>query len=417
MLSATIEWANQFRNGLPYGSAQICDYYEMIKRFSVAGLFAGIGGVEKGLQAGGGEAVILCENWEPARRVLAARFPEVPLAGDVRNLRSLPDVDVLTAGFPCTDLSLAGRMKGISGPASGLVSEVFRLVRQQRPPVVILENVKNMLTLDGGSAMRCLVDELEDTGYAWAYRLVDSRFTGVPQRRQRVIFVASLTVDPQTVIFADEAGEPGPEWYTDAAFGFYWTEGRRGLGWAQDAVPTLKGGSSIGIPSPPAIWNHTAELGRRVVLPSVEDCEQMQGFPIGWTSPADREGERTGRWKLTGNAVTVGVSTWIGSRLANPGDPVLNGRPLKAGSRWPTAAHGAKGKVWAMDVSMWPTRQPYRHLHDLVCMETAKPLSARASAGFLSRALAGDVRFVDGFLDDIAEHRAFMAAEAAQNAA
>jgi DNA (cytosine-5)-methyltransferase 1 len=380
------------------------------ERFSVAGLFAGIGGIETGLHRHGGESELLCEYWEPAQRVLAAQFPHVPLVGDVRELRSLPKVDLVTAGFPCTDLSQAGRMDGITGPASGLVTEVFRLIRRPRVPTLLLENVRNMLVLDGGTAMRYLIDELEDLGYRWAYRLVDSRFSGVPQRRQRVMFLASRTIDPRAVLFADDEGQPGDDWYASVSSGFYWTEGLRGVGWARDAVPTLKGGSTLGIPSQPAIWNPSAEIGRRIVLPAIEEAEQMQGFPSGWTSAADAGSTRKGpRWKLVGNAVTVGASSWVGRRLLDPGEPILDGRPVHRGDRWPTAAFGANGKVWAVDVSMWPTREPYRHLHDLVDLDRARPLSARGAAGFLSRAQRGSLRFVDGFLDDVADHAAHMA--------
>ncbi len=377
--------------------------------FSVAGLFAGIGGIEVGLQRNGGRAEVLCENWEPANAVLSARFPEVPLVGDVRSLRSLPAVDLVSAGFPCTDLSQAGRTSGIKGHASGLVGEVFRLLRKPRAPMLLLENVRNMLVLDGGHAMRYLVDELEELGYRWAYRLVDSRFTGVPQRRQRVIFLAARDVDPRGILFADDAGEPGEGHFASDACGFYWTEGLRGVGWAQDAVPTLKGGSTIGIPSPPAIWNPDAPLGRRLVVPSIDEAEQMQGFATSWTEPAAGVSTRVGtRWKLVGNAVTVGVSEWIGRRVRSPGEPVLEGGAMQEGDRWPTAAFGAKGKVWCVDVSMWPTREPYVHLSELVDLAGARPLSERGAAGFVSRARRGNLRFADGFLDDVDEHVGFM---------
>jgi DNA (cytosine-5)-methyltransferase 1 len=381
--------------------------------FTVAGLFAGIGGIERGLEAAGGRAELLCENWEPATAVLAERFPEVPLVGDVRDLRSLPPVDVVAAGFPCTDLSQAGRTKGIQGDASGLVGEVFRLLRRRDVPILVLENVRNMLVLDRGEAMRYLVAELEDLGYRWAYRLVDSRFTGVPQRRQRVIFVASKEIDPRGVLFADDAGEPRPDRYDDDCFGFYWTEGLRGLGWAKDAVPTLKGGSTIGIPSPPGVWARHNETGRRLVLPSIEDAEELQGFPRGWTESAGGVGNRRGpRWKLVGNAVTVGVSTWIGRRLVAPGEPILEGAAVQAGDPWPLAAFGAAGKAWGVDVSLWPTLEPYRHLRDVVDVTCAAPVSARGAAGFLSRAERGSLRFADGFLDDVADHVRFLDKEA-----
>lgn len=377
--------------------------------FTVAGLFAGIGGIELGLQRNGGRAELLCEYWDPAHTVLARQFPDVPLVGDVRELRGLPKVDLVAAGFPCTDLSQAGRTRGIRGEQSGLVGEVFRLLRKPRAPMILLENVRNMLVLDGGRAMRFLVDELEGLGYRWAYRLVDSRFTGVPQRRQRVIFLAARDVDPRAVLFTDDAGPPADSHYDDDVFGFYWTEGLRGLGWARDAVPTLKGGSTIGIPSPPAIWNRNGDRGAALVTPGIEEAEQLQGFPRGWTAPADSVSNRKGtRWKLVGNAVTVGVSEWLGRRILDPGEPILEGAAMQDGDRWPTAAFGASGKVWAVDVSMWPTREPYRHLIDIVDLDAASPLSARGAAGFLSRAERGSLRFMEGFLEDVAEHVAFM---------
>jgi DNA (cytosine-5)-methyltransferase 1 len=373
--------------------------------WSVAGLFAGIGGIELGLQRAGMHAELLCEWWDPAQAVLRHRFPGVPVESDVRQLKRLPRVDLVTAGFPCTDLSQAGRTQGISGEASGLVGEVFRLLSDHRTPWVMFENVRNMLVLDRGNAMRFLVEQLESMGYRWAYRLVDSRFTGVPQRRQRVIMLASLTGDPRSVLFADDAGERPESDLQEDAFGFYWTEGLRGLGWAKDAVPTLKGGSTIGIPSPPAIWNPNGEHGRRLVTPAVHEAERMQGFDRDWTLSANEVSPRKGtRWKLVGNAVTVGVSEWVGSRLIAPGPIAADMRELPAGAAWPTAACGASGKRWAVDVSMWPMANPYRHLSDVVDLDSATPLSIKGAAGFYERAMRGTLRFKPGFLDDVVAH-------------
>ncbi len=303
-------------------------------------------------------------------------------------------------------------MSGIQGKASGLVAEVFRLLKRSRTPILVLENVRNMLVLDGGQAMQFLVTELEALGYRWAYRLVDSRFTGVAQRRQRVILVAAKDIDPRAVLFSDDAGEPGPDRYIEDCFGFYWTEGLRGLGWAQDAVPTLKGGSTIGIPSPPALWVRDNPLGSRLVVPTIEEAEQLQGFLRGWTKAAETVSNRAGtRWKLVGNAVTVGVAKWLGQRLRDPGEPFLEGAAKQAGDRWPTAAFGSAGKVWAVDVSMWPRHDRYRHLTNVVDVARAAPVSGRGAAGFLSRAERGNLRFVDGFLDDVAEHVHFMKTE------
>lgn len=364
----------------------------------VAGLFAGIGGLEKPFHDRGHETVVLADSWGPAQTVLAARFPDVPIVGDVRELTDLPDVDVVNAGFPCTDLSQAGQMAGIHGEHSGVVREVFRLLESSSATWLVLENVRNMLWLDGGAAMAFLTSELEARGFRWAYRLVDSRFGGVPQRRHRVLFVASRTEDPRGVLFADDAGEPEAGYYRDDAIGFYWTEGLSGIGWAPDGVPPLKGGSGVGIASPPGIWVRDNPVGRQLVVPNIEQAERLQGFPAGWTDPVARSTRNGPRWKLVGNAVSTVVADWLVRRLETPGDWVVEAQTSRSGDRWPSAAWGQAGDVVAMDVSTWPERRTYTHLSDLVDVTDAEPLSARATAGFLARASRGRLRLDEDFI-------------------
>ena len=187
------------------------------------------------------------------------------------------------------------------------MGEVFRLLEEHRTPWVLLENVPFMLQLGRGEAMNVITSALEVLGYSWAYRVVDARAFGLPQRRRRVYLVASNEGDPRNVLFADEAGhvdEPELNGHP-LACGFYWTEGIRGLGWAVDAVPTLKGGSTIGIPSSPAILLPSGE----VVTLDIRDAERLQGFPSNWTKPAERGTKRGSRWKLVGNAVSVPAAT------------------------------------------------------------------------------------------------------------
>lgn len=209
----------------------------------VAGLFAGIGGLERGLQQAGHEAVFFSEIWEPARAVLAANFPNVENKGDIALVKRLPpEVELLTGGFPCQDLSQAGKTAGITGARSGLVGHVFRLLDRKRVPWVLLENVSFMLHLEGGGAMQRLVSAFEERGYRWAYRVVNS-LSFLPQRRERILFLASRDGDPRDVLLTDEA-QPilHPTRLDTHAHGFYWTEGIRGLGWAPDHIPTLKNG-------------------------------------------------------------------------------------------------------------------------------------------------------------------------------
>src|SRR5581483_1428499 len=278
----------------------------MANNGGVAGLFAGIGGLEIGLQKSGFHADLLCEIDPCAQRVLQRQFPDVPLHADVRKLKSLPSVEVVTAGFPCQDLSQAGAKRGIAGSQSSLVGHLMRLLGKAKraPRWVVIENVSFMLSLDSGRAMRFLTGEFERMGYRWAYRVVDARSFDVPQRRLRVVLVASRVEDPREVLFADNVSDSsvihsqriqaplvidgvGPdrvEQVANKSYGFYWTEGRIGIGWTIDAVPPIKGGSGLGIASPPAVWvSSKNEFG----MPTIADGERLQGFPAGWTAPTE----------------------------------------------------------------------------------------------------------------------------------
>lgn len=371
---------------------------------SIAGLFSGIGGLELPFHRRGVPTELLCDVWDSSRTVLQSHFPNVPIWKDVANLEHLPEgVKIVTAGFPCTDLSQAGKTAGISGKESGLVSHVFRLLKNRDVDWLVLENVRNMLALNKGQAMAYLVSMLEELGFSWAYRLVNSQFAGVPQRRHRVLFVASRRHDPRTVLFADDAGEPDTSSLRTDAYGFYWTEGLRGLGWAQDAVPPLKGGSGLGIASPPGVWLPNKAPGMKLVIPSIEDAEVLQGFERGWTGAAQVGNKKGPRWKLVGNAVTVGVSDWLVERLHNPGDVVVDSSLLPSGSRWPDSAYGKNGQIWQFKASHWPVQRDYQHLTDVLTPETT-PLSHRASSGFFARALRSSLRFNQHFLADVKEH-------------
>jgi DNA (cytosine-5)-methyltransferase 1 len=372
----------------------------------VVGLFAGIGGIERGLHLAGFHSEMMCEIDAAAQRVLKHNFPGIPVVKDVRELRSLPKAEIVVAGFPCQDLSQAGKTAGIRGRHSGLVAEVFRLLSRPttRPRWLLLENVPFMLHLQRGRGMRFLVESLEELGYAWAYRVVDARAFGLPQRRQRVLLLASRTEDPRTILFHGNECEPTPANPEKVACGFYWTEGLKGLGWAIDAVPTMKGGSTVGIPSPPAI---RMPHDRMIVTPEIRDAERLQGFSADWTLPStDGDNRRNGpRWRLVGNAVSVPVSKWVGERLRAPMPyDDRHDTPLPKDARWPRAAWGKRGKAFRTDLSMWPTQLEYQHLEEFLLYPTA-PLSERATAGFLSRVRAStSLRFPKGFKRDIESH-------------
>ncbi|MCB9172970.1 MAG: DNA (cytosine-5-)-methyltransferase, partial [Ardenticatenales bacterium] len=307
------------------------------RQLTIVSLFSGIGGFERGLEEAGHHTLQFWELMPEAQACLRQHFPlsKIEADGDITQPKfpqSLPErFDVLTAGFPCQDLSQAGRMHGLSGSRSGLILRVLDVLAARpehcRPAWLLLENVAFMRHLDSGSAMRVILERLTKLGYDWAYRQVDSNAFGLPQRRKRIYFAACRpdAGDPRTVLFADDGIRPArvmsPGWLDGTACGFYWTEGNRGIGWGYDLVPALKVGSSFQMPSPPAIL-HPRE---GIVTPTITDAEALQGFERGWTSPAEgvnRDRNGRSRWHLIGNAVSVPVSKWLGYRLSHPIAPL-----------------------------------------------------------------------------------------------
>lgn len=381
---------------------------------NVVGLFAGIGGIELGLGDAGHSSKLLCELDDVARGVLSVRFPDTEIHDDITTLESLPSCDLVAAGFPCQDLSQAGRTAGIGGSQSSLVEHVFRLLdsADPAPEWLLLENVSFMLSLERGRAMAWLVAQLESRGFSWAYRVVDSQAFGLPQRRQRVLLLASRTSDPRPVLLNQDEVPDLPETHEKRfGCGFYWTEGLRGLGWAVDAIPTLKGGSGLGIPSPPAIW---APESSTLVTPEIRDAERLQGFKADWTAvdqtaQAGRQGKNR-RWRLVGNAVSVPVAQWVGERLSTS-DPYRGDDAELQGARWPRAAWGRSGDRRVVPVSMWPVRRHRPHLLDYLEFDT-QPLSIRATAGFLERAERGGLRIPTDFLAEAHAHLRSMTPDA-----
>lgn len=361
----------------------------------VSGLYAGIGGFELGFQRSGHHTLLLCESNERAKAVLRRRFPEVTLASDVAGLKSLPpETQVVAAGFPCQNLSMAGDKLGIEGDKSQIVQSLFRLVEARRVPWVVIENVYFMLHLRRGAAMAAILAELERLAYRWAYRVVDSRAFGLPQRRRRVFIVASQTGDPRDVLLSDDA--PERHWPAiDLAhpIGFYWTEGRTGHGLTADAIPPLKAGSGLGIPSPPAVLLPSG----RVVTPTIEATERLQGFPARWTTTREQSAWRY-RWRLVGNAVSVPVAEWIGHRLMVPKVYESSADlPLEDVDRWPSAAWSMGACRRVASVSEYPVHARRGRL-SAYATHGWPDLSTRALAGFVSRAREGRLRYPKGFL-------------------
>jgi DNA (cytosine-5)-methyltransferase 1 len=405
-----------------------------------ASFFSGVGGMDYGLERAGWFTTSFSEIDKYASAVLASRFPGVANLGSMTDWRDWPDGEwqdayLWAGGPPCQDFSVAGKRAGLAGSRSGLALTWFNAVERYRPRAIILENVPGILSSNSGRDLRALTARLEGLGYQWAYRTLNARWFGVPQRRRRVFLVAvhartglgardagavlavghrcerhpharlapgerataaaqeRIGVDVVGALPAGTHGFPdgvqefmqghfvpvvqGPTWYDDGTTPTLRSGGRhQGSGsstdntpvvatyvkrhraasvedaetWAADEeAPTLNGNdassarATVAVVSPVAAtlnsnksggWRYDpdqaenlvgTELGVRRLTPL--ECERLQGWPDGWTIPAEWRGKRhdgsdllpagldSPRYRCIGNGVAAPVATWVGGRL------------------------------------------------------------------------------------------------------
>lgn len=184
---------------------------------NVVSLFSGIGGFDEGFRRAGFDVAAACEIDPACRRVLRRHFPEMEIYDDVQTITETTfagrTVDVLVGGFPCQDLSVAGRRAGLAGKRSGLWFEFLRIIGSYLPRWVVIENVPGLLSSHGGADFAVLLRGLVECGYGVAWRVLDAQYFGLAQRRERVFVVASLRSGRAAeVLFEREGGgwHPAP---------------------------------------------------------------------------------------------------------------------------------------------------------------------------------------------------------------
>jgi len=167
-------------------------------------LFSGIGGFAKGIVDAG-----LTFNWHGfseidkyAKAIYKYHFPKAEDLGDVRTIQPerLPKLDLVTFGFPCQDLSVAGKRRGLEGVRSGLFYEAMRIIRVTRPPHFIFENVKGLFSSNQGKDWLAVLGEIAECGYDGQWQLLNTRWF-LPQNRERVYFVEHLRGQCRPEIF------------------------------------------------------------------------------------------------------------------------------------------------------------------------------------------------------------------------
>lgn len=291
------------------------------KPYKINSFFAGIGGFDVAFEKHGFSTSLLCEINPFCNKILNRHWPKVKKVGDINTitLEEIPDAEVWCGGFPCQDISVArgtSKRLGLKGTRSGLFYRFSDLIEAKMPEVVIIENVAGLFTSNKGRDFGVILQTLSSLGYGVAWRLLNSRYFGVPQSRTRVYLccwrenpVKALNVmfdlqgarkpKNERLDFITEESKPNeyPK-VPKVAYCLAASSGRHtGTDWSRTYVVCIDG-------------------VRRL---SPIESERLQGFPDNWTSPTiesiSDENINTLRYTAIGNAVSVPVVEWIAQKV------------------------------------------------------------------------------------------------------
>jgi DNA (cytosine-5)-methyltransferase 1 len=296
---------------------------------TVASFFSGIGGFDIGFERADFSITMQCEIDKYCQSILKRHWPHVTFFKDIKEIQyaDVPVSDVWTGGFPCQDVSLArmGPRAGLKGKRSGLFFEFSRLLGECRPRVFVIENVPGLLSSHGGRDFGIVIRTLAEFGYGVGWRVLNSRYFGVAQSRQRVYIVGCYRdrKGPAEILFESQCRQRYVEKSGE--------NGSKALSPFKKVV-----GNSVKGPVTPGIayclyacsarhtgtdWsrNYASYPDGRVRRLMPNECERLQGFPEDWTLPVNLNGDiekiDTLRYNALGNAVTVPVAEWLARRI------------------------------------------------------------------------------------------------------
>jgi DNA (cytosine-5)-methyltransferase 1 len=261
---------------------------------TVGSLFSGIGGFDLGFERAGMDVRWQCEIDKTAREVLRRHWPDATVYEDVRNVGSgAAAVDVVCGGFPCQDVSVAGRRAGLAGERSGLWFEFHRILAEVTPEWVVIENVPGLLSSNAGRDFATILRGLVELRYGVVWRVLDSQHFGVPQRRRRVFIVGHLGDGRAAEVLFESNTK-----LLQAVSGGVVCPSLIRNGMVDNGGGRWTGGMVI-----------RDMTGVRRLTPT--ECARLQGFPDDWNDWLSD----SARYKQYGNAVTVTVAEWVGRRI------------------------------------------------------------------------------------------------------
>lgn len=334
-------------------------------------LFSGIGGLEHPYIP----PVLFCEQDSECHAVIESRAlnRNVPIHSDIRNLHIPPPASFVVGGWPCQDISSAGKQAGLSGTRSGLFFDMLRVAVASGAHTIVGENVPNLLTLGGGEDFESVKLAVRNFGFNHiAWRILNAREFGLPQDRNRLFIVASKHASYALALHSEIPGRANFK-ETLSVHGFYWTGGKRSIRYSTGYVPALKVGATDNRGrGTVAVFN-----GRIVRKLTVAENLALQGFsdiPASGLSPSTL-------LRMAGNAVAKPVGEFVVSSVMNSRQPsgMRSGFSLRSSSGY------RDGEVeWTIDHGPSSLAS---NLGDFLEPKEHPPLSAQASAGLIVRSV------------------------------
>lgn len=294
-------------------------------------LFAGIGGIRIPFNELGFECVFSSEWDKAAQKSYEANFGETP-CGDITQIPAsqIPPHQILLAGFPCQAFSIMGKMNGFNDTRGTMFFEIERILKHHKTPIILLENVKQLITHDNGRTFKIILEKLKSLGYFIKYQVLNALDFGLPQKRERVIIVGFLDetkfdkfkfdfvkkkYNLQSILQSDDEIEKSlfvsekirlkrleSTKNKQIFYPSVWHENKGGNISVLDYSCALRSGAS---------YNYLLINGIR--RPSARELLRLQGFPENYKIVVSQQELR----KQTGNSVAVPVIREVAKKISN----------------------------------------------------------------------------------------------------
>lgn len=355
-------------------------------------LFSGIGGLESRKH----KPIILCEKNKSCIEYLRSEYKNSEIYDDIKKLTKknfkLPKVDLVSGGWPCQDISVAGEKKGFNGEHSVLFYDLIKVAKKSKAESIVAENVPNLLTLFDGEIFSSVLNELSSAGYPFiSWRIINTREFNIPHQRRRVFIVASKNEQKAKNLFNPIKKQVKKSTKEIEVFGFYHTAGTHSICYSKNFVPTLKVSGS----GPAIFYQNTI----RRLTPS--ESLLLQGFkPSKFKGISD-----THIYSMTGNAVSKPVGEFIFSSLENDVKEIkatpLNqkeifGDEYSLPKKYPHNGFFKKNAIY--EINLKPANL-CSNLSDFIDFKCNDYLSDTAILGLIRRAFKADKKINSNLLD------------------